>query len=147
MIRDKYISGTGKSNFIFFISSIVVIIVPGVRSDSKLIFLIPSILSNRASLGHLVILCFSSHILFQQWSLIFQGGNRVNSLYCSWRFISDCFCTAFCYSTFNYTKTSPFLRNRSQRNNLRYFFLNTEGDSTNSFKTAIPMDSKIVRVL
>ena len=66
LIRDKYISCTGKSNFIFFISSIVVIIVPGVRSDSKLIFLIPSILSNRASLGYLVILCFSSHILFQQ---------------------------------------------------------------------------------
>ena len=65
LIRDRYISGTGKSNFIFFISSIVVIIVPGVRSDSKLIFLIPSILSNRASLGHPVILCFSSHILFQ----------------------------------------------------------------------------------
>ncbi len=30
--------------------------------------------------------------------------------------------------------------------NLRYFFLNTEIESTNSFKTAIPMDSKIVRV-
>ena len=66
LIRDKYISGIEKSTFIFFISSIVVIIVPGVRSDSKLIFLIPSILSNRASLGHPVILCFSSHILFQQ---------------------------------------------------------------------------------
>ena len=65
LIRDKYISGIEKSTFIFFISSIVVIIVPGVRSDSKLIFLIPSILSNRASLGHLVILCFSSHILFR----------------------------------------------------------------------------------
>ena len=46
LIRDKYISGTGKSNFIFFISSIVVIIVPRVRNSPKLIFLIPSISSN-----------------------------------------------------------------------------------------------------
>ena len=43
-------SGTGKSTFIFFISSIVVIIVPGVRSDPTLIFLIPSIPSNGATI-------------------------------------------------------------------------------------------------
>ena len=46
LIRDKFFSGTGKSNFIFFTSSIVVIIVRGVRSVPKLIFLIPSISSN-----------------------------------------------------------------------------------------------------
>ena len=46
LIRDKYFSGTGKSSFNFFISSIVVIIVPRVRNSPKLIFLIPSISSN-----------------------------------------------------------------------------------------------------
>jgi len=78
LIRDKYISSIGKSNFIFFISSIVAIIVPGVRGDPKLIFLILSISSNGAiivpsfissklpqvSLEHPVILCFESLILF-----------------------------------------------------------------------------------
>ena len=34
LIRGKYFSGTEKSTFIFFISSIVIIIVPGVRNDS-----------------------------------------------------------------------------------------------------------------
>ena len=50
LIRDKYFSGTGKSSFIFFISSIVVIIVPGVRSAPILIFLIPNISSNGATI-------------------------------------------------------------------------------------------------
>ena len=72
LIRDKYISSTGKSNFIFFISSIVAIIVPGVRSDSTIINHIPNISSNgeiiapsfisselsQVSLEHTVILCF-----------------------------------------------------------------------------------------
>ena len=80
LIRDKYISGIEKSTFIFFISSIVVIIVPGVRSDSILILLILSISSNGAiiapsfissklpqvSLDHPLILCFESHILFRR---------------------------------------------------------------------------------
>ena len=46
LIRDRYISGTGKSNFIFFISSIIVIIVRGVRSIPTLIFHIPNISLN-----------------------------------------------------------------------------------------------------
>ena len=79
LIRDRYISGIGKSTFIFFISSIVVIIVPGVRSIPTLIFHIPNISSNgeiiapsfisselsQVSLEHPVILCFESLILFR----------------------------------------------------------------------------------
>ena len=106
--------GIWKSTFIYFISSIVVIIVPGVRSIPTLIFHIPNISLNEEIIAPSFISSSTSasfawascnFIFWKSYSflamilLYFRKESRVNSLCCSCRFISACFCTAFCFSS------------------------------------------------